>query len=263
MKHIKFGFEYLIFIVLISIVLLYYGCDKTEETENETPTVTVTDYDGNTYNTIKIGSQLWMAKNLKTTHYANGTEITLVESTSSWDALGYDDKAYCYYNNNENSEASTYGVLYTWAAAMNGAASSYNNPSGVQGVCPSGWHLPSDNEWKELEMYLGMSQADADDAGYRGTNEGSKLAGSSNLWSDGWLENDAAFGIYGFMALPGGGRRYIGTFGHLGDGANFWSATEHNSSVSWGRHLYYNYSVVYRYSDIKADGFSVRCVKDD
>ena len=99
MKHIKFGFEYLTFIVLISIVLLHWGCDKTEEIENETPTITVTDWDGNTYNTIKIGNQWWMAKNLKTTHYANGTEITLVESTSSWDALDYNEKAYCYYNN--------------------------------------------------------------------------------------------------------------------------------------------------------------------
>ena len=263
MKHIKFGFEYLTLIVLISILLLPYGCDKTEEIEDDNSTVTVTDWDGNTYNTIKIGNQWWMAKNLETTHYDNGTEITLVESISSWDALGYDDKAYCYYNNNENSEAGTYGALYTWAAAMNGAASTINNPSGVQGVCPSGWHLPSDNEWKELEMYLGMSQADADDTGPRGINEGSKLAGSSSLWFDGWLENDTAFGPSGFIALPGGGRRYIGSFGHLGYSANFWSATEHDSSVAWGRHLYYYSSKVSRYNDNKADGFSVRCVKDN
>ena len=171
------------------------------------------DYDGNKYQAIKIGNQWWMAENLKTTHFANGTEITLVESNSAWDALGYDDKAYCYYNNNENGEVSTYGSLYTWAAAMNGTTSSDNNPSGVQGVCPSGWHFPSDDEWKQLEIHLGMSQADADDFGWRGTNEGSKLAGNASLWDDGDLENDAAFGTSGFKALPGGNRYDTGDFG--------------------------------------------------
>jgi uncharacterized protein (TIGR02145 family) len=248
--------------VAVCLIILI-SCEKTEETENETPLVTITDYDGNTYSTIKIGNQQWMVNNLKTTHYADGTEITLVESTSTWEALGYDEKAYCYYNNNENSESNTYGALYTWAAAMNGAESSDNNPSSVQGVCPDGWHLPSDNEWKEMEMYLGMSQADADLKGYRGTNQGCKLAGSANLWYDGFLENDDAFGASGFMALPGGGRRYDGSFGHLGDNANFWSATQNDSLVAWGRHLYSSYSTVHRYSNIKSDGFSVRCVKDN
>ncbi len=182
-----------------------------------------------------------MVNNLKTTHYANGTEIALVKSTSNWEALDYDGKTYCYYNNNENSESNTYGALYTWAAAMNGAESSDNNHNSVQGVCPDDWHLPSDNEWKEMEMYLGMSQADADLKGYRGTNQGSKLAGSANLWSDGFLENDAEFGASGFIALPCGGRRYDGSFGHLGDNANFWSATQNDSLVAWGRHLYSSY----------------------
>ena len=253
--------------VLAGITLLLTLCENEKENKPTNNNINwgdgVTDIDGNIYKSVIIGDQEWMAKNLKTTHYADGTEITLVESTSSWDALGYDDKAYCYYNNNENSEASTYGALYTWAAAMNGAASTHNNPSGVQGVCPSGWHLPSDNEWKKLEMYLGISQADADYSGHRGTNEGSKLAGNLSLWSDGLLENDAAFGTFGFNVLPGGGRRYNGSFGHLGDNANFWSATEHSSSDAWGRHLYHNYSSVHRYNDIKADGFSVRCVKDN
>ena len=226
-------------------------------------TGTVTDYDENTYNTMKIGSQWWMTENLKTTHFSNGTIIQLVESTSNWDDLNYNAKAYCYYNSNEDNEANTYGALYTWSAAMSGAASSNNNPSGVQGICPNGWHLPSDNEWKELEMYLGMSQADADNIGYRGTNEGSKLAGNANLWNGGDLENDVAFGLSGLQALPGGYRGFTGIFFDLGDSGSFWCATEYDNSDPLGRTLYFNYTKVRRYYFDSTYGRSVRCVKDD
>jgi uncharacterized protein (TIGR02145 family) len=112
---------------------------------------TVTDYDGNVYNTITIGNQTWMAENLRVTKYPNGTPIPLATDNIAWANLednGTDD-AYCYYNNNASGEANTYGALYTWAAAMgDNAVSSSSNPSGVQGVCPNGWHLPSDDEWK-------------------------------------------------------------------------------------------------------------------
>jgi uncharacterized protein (TIGR02145 family) len=212
--------------------------------------------------TIKIGNQIWMAENLKTTHYANGAEITLVEDGAAWSALGYTDKAMCYYDNS-TTNADTYGALYTWAAAMNGVTSSTTNPSGIQGACPDGWHIPSDAEWKELEMYLGMSQAQADVAGWRGTTEGSKLAGNADLWTNGSLENDAAFGTSGFLALPAGRRYSNGTFTNLGYGANFWSATEYGASNAWSRFLYYYYSEVYRYDCFyKNSGFSVRCIKD-
>lgn len=239
-----------------------YSCDNTEEEENKTPPTTVTDYEGNSYHTIKIGNQWWMANNLKTTHYADGTEIPLVESNSVWEAMGSEDSAYCYYNNNTSQEAFTYGALYTWAAALNGSESSDNVPSGIQGVCPDGWHIPSDGEWKELEMFLGMPQTEVDATGPRGRYIGSKLAVSPGLWSDGYLKTGDGFGNSGFMALPGGGRRYDGTFGHLGDNANFWTATEGDSAKAWGRHIYAQYSTVHRYTNVKSDGFSVRCVKD-
>ena len=204
-----------------------------------------------------------MASNLETTHYADGTEIPRVESNSVWDALGSEDSAYCIYNNNSSQEVFTFGALYTWPAAMYGAGSNDNNPSFVQGVCPDGWHLPSDSEWKELEGYMGMDQTEVDTTGARGIDLGSQLAVSSDLWSDGLLENSADFGTSGFMALPGGGRRYDGTFGHLGDNANFWTATEGDSAKAWGRHIYSIYTTVHRYTNVKSDGFSVRCVKDD
>jgi len=248
--------------MLLGTALLTISCEKAEE-ELQSPLTSVTDYDGNTYFTAKIGDQWWMTSNLKTTHYADGTEIPLVESTSDWEALNSEVTAYCYYDNDPYEAAFTYGALYTWAAVMNGAESSDGYSSDVQGVCPDGWHVPSDSEWKTLEMHLGMHVAEADTTGPRGRYIGSQLAISSDLWADGLLKDNASFGTSNFFALPGGGRRYNGTFGHLGDNANFWSATERDSYKAWGRHLYSEYTTVHRYSNIKSDGFSVRCVKDD
>ncbi|MCD4735599.1 MAG: hypothetical protein K8R53_06115, partial [Bacteroidales bacterium] len=110
------------------------------------PCEIVTDYDGNAYKTTKIGDQIWMAENLNSTHYADGTP--LVDGIGAGDISGdYTTKYYFYYNDDSATYAGTYGALYTWAAVMNGASSSDNNPSGVQGVCPDDWHLPGDVEW--------------------------------------------------------------------------------------------------------------------
>jgi uncharacterized protein (TIGR02145 family) len=221
-------------------------------------TGTITDYDGNVYNTIKYGDQWWMTENLRTTHYSNGDRITHV--AFYWHELGSEDIAMCYYNNNANGESETYGALYTWEAAMNASESSDENPSNVQGVCPSGWHLPSDTEWKELEMYLGMSSSEAENAGERGTNEGSKLAGGSILWEDGVLENDFMFGTSDFNALPGGLR--VSDFNYLGEWATFWTSTEYNTDQAYKRDIYNYSSRVRRDVNKKTYGISVRCVKD-
>jgi uncharacterized protein (TIGR02145 family) len=243
-------------------VSLPLACDKNDPADDEIPVLTVSDFDGNIYRTVLIGDQLWMASNLKTSHYADGTEIYLLESNSEWEALDIDAKAYCYYDNDADNESFTYGALYTWAAIMNGAQSTDNNPSRIQGVCPDGWHVPSDSEWKELEMYLGMGKIDADTTGPRGISIGSQLADNRDLWADGLLKNNPAFGGTGFLALPGGGRRYNGTFGHVGDNANFWSATGADLGRGWTRHIYSEYSTIHRYRSVKSDGFSVRCIKD-
>ena len=256
------GYKYVSFIVLLCMVALQYSCEEVEP-KIETELGTIIDYDGNSYSTIQLGDQWWMVKNLKTTHYADGTEIPLVESNSDWKDLGYDERAYCYYNNSTINEARIYGALYTWTAAMNGTTSSNSNPSEVQGVCPDGWHVPSDDEWKELEIFLGMTQAATDLSGLRGANEGSMLASSPDGWIDGYLDRDTTFGTSGFNAKPGGGRRYDGTFGHKGDNANFWTATEYSNIRAWGRHIYSSYSSVHRYKNAKSDGFSVRCVKNN
>lgn len=225
---------------------------------------TVTDYDGNIYYTIQIGDQLWMANNLKVTHYSDGTAIPLVEDDVDWVAVDQTERAYCYYRN-EIGYANVYGALYTWAAAMNGAASSDAISSGVQGVCPDGWHLPSDAEWKELEKYLGLSQAEADAMLFRGTDEGSQLAGNSSLWDDGALKDDPAFGSSGFTFVPAGGRASTsGVYMNMDYQGYLWSTTEDaNSNLqAYTRYLDNDTTGIYRQNYLKDNGCSVRCVKD-
>jgi len=102
---------------------------------------TITDIDGNVYNTVAIGTQKWMKENLKTTKYSDGTAIPLVNNVTSWAALSTTSKAYCWYNDDIANKA-TYGALYTWAAAMNGTASTSANPSNVKGICPADLQIP-------------------------------------------------------------------------------------------------------------------------
>ena len=120
MKLLIAVFTYCPLTVFISLMVLSCSCEKKEDPEIESLLGTIMDYDGNSYRTIQLGNQWWMVNNLKTSHYSDGTEIPLVESISVWEALGYEEKAYCLYGNDENDESQTYGALYTWAAAMNG-----------------------------------------------------------------------------------------------------------------------------------------------
>jgi len=201
-----------------------------------------TDYrDEQKYDWVRIGNQVWMAEN-----------------------LNYDQNSYgndwCY--DNSSSKCDTYGRLYDWDAVMQGANSSGSNPSGVQGVCPDDWHVPSDEEWKELEMYMGMSLSAANNTEYRGTNEGSKLAGNASSWNSGDLISDSEFGTSGFIALPGGTRNKADFFddGHSG---YWWSSKEYSSSHAWIRSLNYNQTRVRRADNEKVWGLSVRCVRDN
>ena len=207
-----------------------------------------TDIDGNVYKTIKLGKQVWMAENLKVTHYRDGTPIHRETDDSVWDALS--TGAYCEYEN-DLSNVPTYGRLYNWYAVDD-----------VHGLAPEGWHVPTDEEWKELEMYLGMSETEVDSIGSRGTNEGCKLAGNADLWYDSLLVSDPAFGTSGFTALPGGYRNYYGYYDNMTYLAKFWSSSESSSAYAWYRYLYYYYTDVFRYYSSKRYGFSVRCVRD-
>jgi len=202
--------------------------------------------DNNHYNVVKIGNQIWMVENLKYLPSVVGPG-TGSQTTPHYYVYGYngtnvtDAKATANYN--------TYGVLYNWPAAMNGAASSTTNPSGVQGVCPTGWHVPSDAEWTELTDYLGGTS----DAGGK-----LKETGTTH-WNS---PNTGATNETGFTALPGGYRSSSGTFSNIGNYGYWWSATEYSTDYAWYRFMYYDFSDVIRYSLSKELGFSVRCLRD-
>jgi len=212
-------------------------------------TGTVTDIDGNVYPTVTIGTQVWMASNLKSTHYAFLEPIPQVKGNANWDALTTSSKAYCWYGDGVTDSTHTYGALYTWAAAMNGAVSSTANPSKVKGACPKGWHLPSDAEWTQLTDYLGGESI-----------SGGKLKEHDTThWKS---PNAGATNETGFTALPGGNRSENGEFKGLFNYGSWWTATENNAGYAWGRGLTYLNKYVYRDNNFKEVGFSVRCVKD-
>ncbi len=164
--------------------------------------------------------------------------------------------SYCY--DDKDSNCKTYGRLYTWQAAKS--------------ACLSGWHLPSDNEWKQLEMYLGMSQTEADkimndpEAGktlynHRGTNEGNELKATSG-WYSTPLTKGNGINKYGFTALPSGYRSTNGAFDSKSLYCGWWSATESSAGNALKRVIFYDKSYVYKYTDSKSNGYSVRCVRD-
>ena len=224
---------------------------------------TITDRDGNTYNTVLIGTQCWMKQNLKTTKYADGTSIFQGSSSTTQNTT----TAYWYYPNGSSSNKATYGLLYNWKAVMRNSSSSSANPSGVQGICPTGWHVPSDAEWKQMEIVVGMSQSDADEGQYRGTiaarlcgNTGwtsynTSIPSSNSAGNTSAVERNSS----GFSALPAGRSTNGGTVGNY---AYFWSATQGSSTHAWYRILFYQKAGVGRYNGYKYQGYSVRCVRD-
>jgi len=215
-------------------------------TTGEFETSTVTDYDGYTYQTIKIGEQWWMMENLKVKHYRNGNLLTNVTDNSEWSSL--DSGAYCNYGN-DSTDIATYGRLYNWYAVNDSLE-----------LAPEGWHIPNDEEWKQMEMYLGMSQSEVNGTGWRGTDEGSKLKEFGTIhWSS---PNAGANNESGFKALPGGHRMSSGIFNTLDSNAFFWSNTKAGSTDAYSRTLYFNRPEVYRFDTECNNGYSVRCVKD-
>ncbi|MBL7046505.1 MAG: carboxypeptidase regulatory-like domain-containing protein [Candidatus Marinimicrobia bacterium] len=201
---------------------------------------TVTDIDGNTYQTLLIGNQKWMIENLKVTHYRNGDAIQYVQSESSepnvWENLS--TGAYGYYNDDQ-SHQSTYGNLYNWYAVDDN-----------RNIAPEGWHVPTDDEWQTLVDYLGGSSV-----------AGGKLkeAGTTH-WNS---PNSGATNESGFTALPGGYRSSRnGSYSSLGYSGYFWSSSEYYNYYAWYRILNYNNSDVNRYNGNKDYGRSIRCIRD-
>ncbi|MBQ2351534.1 MAG: hypothetical protein II394_04910, partial [Bacteroidales bacterium] len=200
--------------------------------------------DGRSYDYVIIGEQTWMAENLR---YDNSGSMTVALSNEQSET-----DPYLYYPNGDSQNLETYGYLYNWPAAMNGAESSDANPSGVQGICPDGWHLPSNAEWTQLVETLG------DEA-----NAGAMLAGNASMWTAGTLTASEYFGTSSFNALPSG-YYYPGDYGGFGSTTSFWSTTEDIESNTrvYLRGVDNSGTSLSRSRGSKTYGFSVRCIKD-
>jgi len=201
-----------------------------------------TDFDGNIYPSVTIGTQVWLAQNLNTTHYNDGTAIPNITGTTAWAALT--TGAYCNYSNN-SANAVVYGKLYNWYAIDNNAATKTAS-NGGKNLCPVGWHVPNDTEWTTLITYLGGSYA-----------AGGKLKETGTTH---WLKpNKGATNLSGFTALPAG-VRYPSNFQNLTGNGNFWSTTIYTRPQC--RVLYSGNANMLPGSCEKIYGYSVRCIKD-
>lgn len=208
---------------------------------------TLKDIDGNIYSTAIIGEQIWMVENLRTTSYKNGIRIPFVTADSLWKSLK--SSAYCWYSN-DNSNGVKLGALYNWYAVN------------TESLCPNGWRVPTDDDWKQLEIYAD-SKCHVNDTIWnttmlRGYDTGKKLKSKS-----GWNTNGSGLDILGFTAIPAGersGNKF--NFRHLGSNGFWWTSSEFNDSLAWYRCLVFFDDRIIRNTHPKTMGFSVRCVKD-
>ena len=241
-KYMKNLLKLFIGILLFSFIIV--SCKEEENKEEVKPDdgTTVTDIEGNVYKIVTIGTQTWMAQNLRTTKYNDGTNIPLVTDNTAWSQLS--TPAYCWYDNDATYKT-VFGGLYNWQVVETGK------------LCPTGWHIPSDEEWKTLEMHLGMTSQDADESDLRGTSQGKKLKSTGGWFNDGNGTDDS-----GFKAL-GGGFRYSGdgSFHSMKKYGYWWTSTSATEGA-WQRYLYYDNDGVYRYDNNKGRACSIRCIKD-
>ncbi len=249
MGHLPYGY-----LLVPALLLLATSCKKDDEppaavSGNSVPSYpsTVVDIDGNVYFVVSIGDQRWMAENLRTTHYADGTEIPLGVDPISWTAAGTSSTpARCAYQHNATN-AATYGYLYNWYAVTN-----------PHGICPQGWHVPTDAEWQYLIVSLG---ADASTMDGVAQNVGGRLKSTSTLWQQ---PNFGATNTSGFSGLPGGYRNGgSGDFSALGYFGIWWSIDPgNNPDIAWYMRLNHDYVGVSRSSLSKSYGYCVRCLQD-
>jgi uncharacterized protein (TIGR02145 family) len=214
-------------------LLIMIACGKDSDDD------TVSDIDGNAYGTVKIGTQVWMTENLKTTRYNDGAAITLVEErgefggSSGW--INMTSEAYCWYDNDQAANKDTYGALYNWYAVETGK------------LCPPGWHVPSHEEWSTLISYTGGNQG----------------AGTKLKSKNGWHENKNGSDQFKFAALPGGIRPVNGWFSLKGQYGFWWSSGRHaEEDGMWFNEMSYFFEHVRQQITLAGSGHSVRCIKD-
>jgi uncharacterized protein (TIGR02145 family) len=213
------------------LVAFFSGCKKDDKKE------TVTDIDGNVYNTVVIGTQVWMTENLKVTHYRNGDPIPKLTDQIDWQ--NNNSGAYCNYGN-ADSNAIVYGSLYNWFAV--------NDP---RKLAPPGWHIPTFDEWFTLQYYL---------LDYAVAGGKMKKTGMEYWFSP----NEGANNSSGFGGMPGGRRNHEGIFSNIRYMGFWWNSTETSSNTLYAdyRRLLYNSSSIDWSNTLKRDGLSVRCIKD-
>jgi len=218
--------------ILIScfLLIIVIGCE-----DKNIPPERVTDIEGNTYTTVKIGDQVWTAENLRTRKFNDGSDIPLITDTLSWGGLT--TPGYCWYLNNETEYKTTYGALYNGYSVA------------TSGLCPTGWHVPSKDEWQELRDFLGDT-----------------ITGGGKLKETGVIHwagpNTGAANSTGFTALPAGIRYFEGSFSSVFYFTSFWSSTESENNEGWYLYLYFGDAVAGMDQLSKNFGFSVRCIKD-
>jgi uncharacterized protein (TIGR02145 family) len=250
----------------------YYLNSITEQPQNDSSytvfithpcpgIASLTDLDGNTYTTVQIGDQCWIRENLNAIHYSDGT--ALLDGTGIGSIIGDYTSPYWFNYNDSAQNGEVYGKLYTWAAVMHGMPGSNSVPSGVQGICPTGWHVPSDAEYIILEIFLGMSHFEANQVmEWRGTDEGRKLKETGNLH---WAKSNVVFPLVigtnesGFSLLPGGQRANEGFFYAIKRGGYLWTATNPPTAF---RMLQHDQARIWRDYGLQNIGRSVRCVRD-
>jgi len=223
-------------------------------------TSTISDIDGNSYNTVSIGTQCWTKENLKVTKYNDGTAIPnsatggSVGTSRTWQDLTTGE--YTIYANESSSDANAtnYGFLYNWYAAV-GIVTNLGSPT--KNICPIGWRVPTDGEWTSLIQFIVPSEILSTSPGTESVSAGNKLK-SKTLWGLSSPGTDD----FGFTALPGGYRTSGGSFSNIRDDAFFWSATELDNTIAWLRRLDFNGPTVkYIYTN-KSLGGSIRCLRD-
>ena len=228
-------------ILLLFTVFIAKNCKSTSGNNN-----IVTDIDGNTYQTVVINNQIWMQENLRTTRYNDGTPIPNITNNTEW--RHQDTPAYTIYDNDLENKA-IYGVLYNWYAVG-------DRP----GLCPKGWYVPSDSDWKILEQYLGMSIDDIKSTGIRGSKASGQLKKSETTkWDE---SNISATNKTEFTAIPSGRRDARGEFIGLSASFTTWTSTDKTKSSATYRHLpAANDGIGRNPEGDKKIGFAVRCIK--
>lgn len=221
-------------ILFLGILLnLFTGCKKDGDDDPKPSVQTIKDIEGNVYKTISIGSQVWMAENLKTSKFRDGESIPNAPDNAQWH--NYSTAAFCYYNN-EASHQNTYGKLYNWYAANDTR------------LCPAGYRVSTNADWEQLISFIGG-----------GAMAGAKLKESGTSH---WLSNPGSTNETGFTALPGGYRQADGVFDLMGNVGQWWTSTEQSGNYSWSKAIFGSESLIYSSAEEKKAGYAVRCIKE-